>query len=154
MAIHFSQDEMSERKRRLLAALASANLDGVLLFAQESDFWLTGYDTFGFCFFQCLYVGADGRVALLTRSADLRQAQHTSNIEDIRIWKDGADADPASDLRAMLEDLGARGRLGVEFDSYGLTHSNGRRLETALAGFASLVDASSLVPRLRATKSA
>ena len=97
---------------------------------------------------------ADGRVALLTRSADLRQAQHTSNIDDIRIWKDGEGADPTRDLRAMLVDLGARGRLGVEFDSYGLTHFNGLRLQAALAGFAELVDASRLIASLRTTKSA
>ncbi|MFZ2106041.1 MAG: Xaa-Pro peptidase family protein [Roseiarcus sp.] len=154
MAIHFSETEMSARKVRLLAAMAGERLDGLLLFAQESDYWLTGYDSFGFCFFQCLYVGADGRVALLTRSPDLRQARHTSNIDDIRIWKDGAGADPTRDLRAMLGDLGAGGRLGVEFDSYGLTHFQGRRLEAALAGRATLLDASRLVPGLRVTKSA
>ena len=154
MAIHFTAAEMAARKQRLLQALAAERLDGMLLFAQESDYWLTGYDTFGFCFFQCLYVGADGRTALLTRSADLRQAQHTSNIADIRIWRDGAAANPSLDLRAMLEDLGAGRRLGVEFDSYGLTHAQGRRLEAALAGRFDLVDASALVPRLRATKSA
>jgi Xaa-Pro dipeptidase len=144
---------MSQRKQRLRKTMAARGLDGMLLFAQESQFWLTGYDTFGFCFFQCLYFGADGRTALLTRSADLRQAQHTSDIADIRIWKDGADANPAKDLRAMLEDLGARGALGVENDSYGLTHFNGRRLEAALEGFATLVDASRLVAELRVTKS-
>ena len=133
--------------------MAAHGLDGMLLFAQESQFWLTGYDTFGFCFFQCLYVGADGRIALLTRSADLRQAQHTSDISDIRIWKDGGHANPAKDLRAMLEDLGVRGRLGVENDSYGLTHFNGRRLEQALDGFVTLTDASRLVAELRVTKS-
>ncbi len=153
MAIHFSANEMAARKRRLLEAMARERLDGLLLFAQESHYWLTGYDSFGFCFFQCLYVGTDGRVALLTRSADLRQAQHTSNIEDIRIWKDGADADPTRDLKAMLDKLGAGARLGCEFDSYGLTHFNGRRLEAALANRAKLVDASRLVPALRATKS-
>jgi Xaa-Pro dipeptidase len=116
-------------------------------------YWLTGYDTFGFCFFQCLYAGADGRVALLTRSADLRQAERTSDIIDIRVWKDGANANPAGDLRAMLDDLGARGRLGVENDSYGLTHFNGLRLARELEGFATLVDASRLVPELRVTKS-
>jgi Xaa-Pro dipeptidase len=154
MPVHFSAGEMIARKSRLLAALAAEKLDGILLFAQESQYWLTGYDTFGFCFFQCLYVGADGRTALLTRSADLRQAERTSNISDIRIWRDGADANPALDLRAMLEDLGAHGRLGVESDSYGLTHFNGRRLEAALEGRATLVDASRLAPRLRVTKSA
>jgi Xaa-Pro dipeptidase len=144
---------MSARKRRLLAAMAAEGLDGLLLFAQESHYWLTGYDTFGFCFFQCLYVGADGRIGLLTRSADLRQARHTSNIPDIRVWKDGAGANPAGDLRAMLGDFGARGRLGVENDSYGLTHLNGKRLESALDGSAILVDASGLIAAIRVTKS-
>ena len=51
MALHFTPDEFASRKRRLLTAMAEARLDGLLLFAQESDFWLTGYDTFGFCFF-------------------------------------------------------------------------------------------------------
>jgi Xaa-Pro dipeptidase len=154
MSVHFSANEMSARKRRLLAAMAADRVDGILLFAQESLFWLTGYDTFGFCFFQCLYVGADGRVALLTRSADLRQAQRTSNIADIRVWKDGAGANPAKDLAAMLADIGANGRLGVENDSYGLTHFNGRRLEAALDGVATLTEASRLVADLRVTKSA
>ena len=57
--------------------LEARGLDGILLFQQESMYWLSGYDTFGFCFFQCLYLKADGTMALLTRSADLRQAQHT-----------------------------------------------------------------------------
>ncbi|MBK9082350.1 MAG: aminopeptidase P family protein [Rhizobiales bacterium] len=153
MPVHFSPAEMSARKARLLAAMAEARLDGLLLFAQESMYWLTGYDTFGFCFFQCLYVGADGRVALLTRSADLRQAQRTSNIADIRIWKDAGDAEPTRDCAALLVDLGAKGRLGVEYDSYGLTAFHGRRLDAALAGRFELADASRLVPRLRVTKS-
>jgi Xaa-Pro dipeptidase len=154
MPVHFTPSEMSARKACLLDAMARAKLDGMLLFAQESHYWLTGYDTFGFCFFQCLYVGADGRTALLTRSADLRQAQRTSNIADIRIWKDAVDSDPVGDLKRMLADLGARGRLGVEYDSYGLTALRGRQLDAALAGAAELVDASRLVPRLRCTKSA
>jgi len=144
---------MAARQRRLLAAMAERRLDGMLLFAQESDYWLTGYDSFGFCFFQGLYVGSDGRVALLTRAPDLRQAQHTSNIADVRVWRDGEGADPTLDLKAMLVDLGARGRLGVEFDSYGLTHFNGLRLQATLAGLAELVDASTLIPSLRTTKS-
>ena len=58
MTLWFSDAEMADRRRRLLEALQAQRLDGALLFAQESDYWLTGYDTFGFCFFQCLYVGA------------------------------------------------------------------------------------------------
>ena len=155
MALHFSPDEFDRRKGALLAAMAQARLDGLLLFQQESMYWATGYDTFGFCFFQCLVVAADGRMALLTRSADLRQARHTSIIADVRIWKDAADANPALDLKDLCAGLGLAGkRLGVEFESYGLVASNGQKLEAAFDGFVPLTDASHLVTRLRAVKSA
>jgi Xaa-Pro dipeptidase len=154
MALHFSTAEFARRCRALLAALTEAELDGILLFQQESMYWLTGYDTFGFCFFQCLAMTGDGRIALLTRSADLRQAQHTSLIEDIRIWADGADAEPARDLCDLAADLGLRGkRLGVEYESYGLVAANGKKLDAAFEGFATLLDVSHLVTRLRAAKS-
>jgi Xaa-Pro dipeptidase len=117
-------------------------------------YYLTGYDTFGYVFFQCLYLGADGRFFLLTRSADLRQAQQTSVIEDIRIWVDGPEAKPAEELRALLGEYGAKGRkLGVEYEAYGLTAANGKKLEAALENFATLSDASGLVSRLRVIKS-
>jgi Xaa-Pro dipeptidase len=154
MALHFSREELAERRTRTIAAMAKAGLDGLLMFRQESMFYLTGYDTFGFVFFQCLYLGADGRMVLLTRSPDLRQAQLTSVIEDIRIWVDRDGASPATELKAILDELGCRGkRLGVEWEAYGLTARNGRRLADALDGFCRLDDASELVSRLRLTKS-
>jgi Xaa-Pro dipeptidase len=117
-------------------------------------YYLTGYDTFGFCFFQCLYLGADGKLALLTRSADLRQAQHTSIIDDIRIWTDQAGAQPAAQLKDMLGSLGCRGkRLGIESQSYGLTHFNGKAVDAALAGFCELAEANELVNMIRLMKS-
>lgn len=155
MALHFTAAEFARRRQALLSAMAAERLDALFLFQQESMFWLTGYDTFGFCFFQCLVVRADGTMALLTRSADLRQAQHTSNIGDIRVWKDGRDANPAADLLALARDLGlANKRIGVEYESYGLVASNYRKLEAAFADEADLVDASLIVTRLRAVKSA
>lgn len=155
MALHFTRAEFDRRREALLAAMQRERLDALFLFQQESMFWLTGYDSFGFCFFQCLVLTADGRMALLTRSADLRQAQHTSTLQDIRIWKDGRDADPARDLLAMAQDMGVAGRrIGVEFEAYGLVAANGRKLEAAFSGQGELVDASTIVTRLRAVKSA
>ena len=104
MALHFTSDEFQSRIDAACKAMAGRGLEGMLLFQQESMYYLTGYDTFGFCFFQSLYLGADGRLALLTRSADLRQAQHTSIIEDIRIWNDAAGASPATQLRDAAPD--------------------------------------------------
>src|SRR3546814_17108486 len=92
---------------------------------------------------------------LLTRSADLRQARQTSVVKDIRIWVDGPDADPATELRDALRELDCAGkRLGVEYDAHGLTAANGKRLDPALQGFCHLDDAQGLVRRQRAAKSA
>ncbi len=155
MALHFTRQEFAERISRTLASMARENLDGLLIFRQESMYYLTGYDSFGYVFFQCLYLSRDGRLTLLTRAPDLRQAQHTSIIEEIRIWVDHPEADPALALRDILEADGCQDRrLGVEFEAYGLTAANGRKLEAALAGFCELVDASGLVSRLRVVKSA
>ena len=154
MALHFDRAEYKRRIKATIAAMEKQGLDGLLMFQQESMYYLTGYDTFGFCFFQCLYLGTDGKLALLTRSADLRQAQHTSIIDDIRIWTDAAGAKPATQLRDMLQSLGAKGkRLGIENQSYGLTHANGKQVDAALAGFAKLSDASDFVNMIRVVKS-
>jgi Xaa-Pro dipeptidase len=154
MALHFPADEFLGRRRRAISALVDAKLDGLLMFRQESMYYLTGYDTFGYVYFQCLYLGADGKLTLLTRAPDRLQAEHTSDITDIRIWIDGPDAKPAEELRAILAEHRAKGkRLGVEYEAYGLTARNGQRLAAALEGFCTLVDASELVTRLRLVKS-
>jgi Xaa-Pro dipeptidase len=135
--------------------MKAADIDALLMFRQESMYWLTGYDTFGYVYFQSLVLTADGRIVLMTRAPDLRQAQNTSNIADIRIWVDRDGASPADDLRAILDELGlGGGRLGVEYEAYGLTGRNAMRLNAALDGFARLIDESELVSRLRLVKSA
>src|SRR5262245_4469099 len=133
MALHFTTGELAARREAAIAALGARGLDGLLMFRQESMDYLTGYDTCGYLFFQCLYLGADGRLMLLTRAPDLRQARHTSMVEDIRLWVDGPEAEPARELRAALEGFGLAGkRLGVEYEAYGLTARNGQRLQAAL----------------------
>jgi Xaa-Pro dipeptidase len=154
MTLHFDDTEFESRRERLKAAMSEQNLDALLMFAQESMYWLTGYDTFGFCFFQCLVFKRDGEMVLLTRSADLRQARNTSNIANIVLWTDRDKANPAVDLRNLLNDLDLLGaRIGVEYDTHGLTAFNGRRLDEQLQTFGDISDASLLVSRLRMVKS-
>ena len=154
MALHFERTEFDARRDRLVLEMIERKLDAVVLFAQESMYWLTGYDTFGFCFFQSLVMKADGSMVLLTRSADLRQARQTSIIDNIVVWTDRADANPTVDLRNLLNDMDLLGRrIGVEYDTHGLTAFNGRRLDEQLQTFAQIVDASGIVGRLRLFKS-
>ena len=56
MALHFEREEFEARLDRLRYRMQEEKLDAMLLFSQESMYWLTGYDTFGFVFFQCLVV--------------------------------------------------------------------------------------------------
>ena len=155
MALHFERTEFDARRDRLMIEMAENKLDAMLLFAQESMYWLTGYDTFGFCFFQCLVVKSDGSMVLMTRSADLRQARHTSIIENIVVWTDRDGANPAADLRNLLNDLDLLGcRIGVEYDTHGLTAKNGRLLDEELKTFGTIDDCSRIVSRLRLLKSA
>ena len=116
-------------------------------------YYVAGYATFGYCFFQCLYLGADGRMTLLTRLPDTLIAGLDSAIEDVRPWHFVPDANPAVDLRDILEEHGARGaRLGIELDAYGLTGLHYTRVQAALNDFCRLEDASSLVTELRVIK--
>src|SRR5215216_1202223 len=155
MSLHFAAEELAARRKAVAAELDRRGLDGLLIFRQESMYYLTGYDTFGYVFFQCLYMGVDGEtLTLLTRTPDVRQAEHTSMIQDIRVWYDSEGTNPAEDLKKILDEHGCRGkRLGIETDAYGLTGHNLRRVEAALSGFCELVEASDLVTRLRAAKS-
>ena len=154
MALHFEPQEFEARRTRVLEEMARRRFDALLMFAPESHYWLAGYDTFGYCFFQCLVLTREGAFTLLTRSADLRQARHTSLLENIVVWPDEAGASPAVQLRELLNDLGLLGsRIGVEYDTHGLTAASGRALDEALKTFGTIEDASDLVPMLRVVKS-
>ena len=45
MPLHFDRKEFSKRLDRLKVLMSWDKLDGILLFRQESMFYLTGYDT-------------------------------------------------------------------------------------------------------------
>jgi Xaa-Pro dipeptidase len=155
VALHFAREEFDRRIGNARAALKERGLAAILLFAQESLYYLTGYDTTGYVFFQCVVLTADDQaLTLLTRRPDLEQARRTSVMEDIRIWYDGEGAAPTDDLKDILIEKGLRGeRIGVELDSYGLRAHHYDQLKNSLADWPPLEDASSLVRELRLIKS-
>ena len=110
MSLHFSNEEYTTRKTKVLESMKKQNIDALLMFRQESMYWLTGYDTFGYVFFQCLVLNRSGEIILLTRAPDLRQAQNTSNIKDIRIWVDKDRSNPINDLKNILDELSLKGK--------------------------------------------
>ena len=154
MALHFSKEEFQKRKDDVLKSMNKQNLDALLMFRQESMYWLTGYDTFGYVFFQTLVLDKNGNLILLTRAPDLRQAQNTSNIEDIRIWVDKDKSNPTEDLKKILDELSLKGKkIGVEYEAYGMTGRNALRLNETLKDYCDLKDESEFITKLRVIKS-
>ena len=156
MALHFERAEFDGGIAAARAELDARGLAAILLFAQESHYYLTGYDTFGFAMFQCMVVSVNGDVHLLTRAPDLRQAQQTSILSDeqIHIWVDVEGTDPFTQLKQLVDDLGlANCVLGIETKTVGLTAFNGQQLSEVFAEFVELHEASDLVSLLRREKS-
>ncbi len=154
MSLHFSKEEFSNRKTKVLKSMKEQNLNALLIFRQESMYWLTGYDTFGYVFFQCLVMNDNGEIILLTRAPDLRQAQNTSNIKNIRIWVDKDGSKPTDDLKKILDELSLKGKnLGVEYEAYGLTGRSTLKLNKSLDNYCSIQDKSELITKLRVIKS-
>ena len=154
MALHFSDREFSNRKNNTIESMKKFGLDAILIFRQESMYWLTGYDTFGYVFFQTLVMDQKGNMILLTRAPDLRQAQNTSNIKDIRIWVDKNNSDPTHELKNILNELNLKGKnIGVEYEAYGMTGRSAMKLNKSLKNFCNLGDYSELITALRVVKS-
>ena len=154
MALHFSKEEFVSRRKKVLTLMKDQKLDALLMFRQESMYWLTGYDTFGYVFFQTLILDKSDNLILLTRAPDLRQAQNTSNIKDIRIWIDKDDSNPTENLKIILNELSLSGKtIGIEYEAYGLTGRNAIKLNKSLEGYCEIKDQSELVSHFRVIKS-
>ena len=154
MAVHFTKEEFKKRKLAVLQSMKEQNLDALLIFKQESMYWLTGYDTFGYVFFQSLVLDQKGNVVLLTRAPDLRQAQNTSNIKDIRIWVDKDTSNPTDDLKSILNELSLKDKkIGIEYEAYGLTGRSALKLNNSLKNYCEFKDKSELINKLRVIKS-
>jgi Xaa-Pro dipeptidase len=101
-----------------------------------------------------LVLDQKGNIILLTRAPDLRQAQNTSNIQDIRIWVDKDGINPTDDLKIILEELDLKNKnIGIEYEAYGMTGRNALRLNKSLENYCKVEDQSELITKLRVIKS-
>lgn len=155
LAIFFEPKEFAERQTAAKRSMAAEGLDGMIFFAQESHFYLTGFDTTGYVWFICGIMTAGADVyTLMVRMPDVQNAEITSVCEDIRVWDDTGTSNPARQLKDLLGEKGlAGGRVGIELFTHGLVAANYTKIQTVLEGFCELVDASHLVRKLRVVKS-
>ncbi len=152
--LHFPVEEFEARQRRVRAELEARNLDGMLLSRIEDQFWLCGLDTDGYVIFHAMFVGADGALTHITRTADLASIDYSSLVRDVVVWEDAAGNPKSRVIKAVLESKGMRGkRVGIQLDSFGMLPNLYLELRDALDGWCELVDASDLVRVMRLVKS-
>jgi Xaa-Pro dipeptidase len=152
--IHFSREEFAERQGRVRARLAKRGLDGLLLFKIEDQYWLSGFDSDGFSIFHCMFIGIEGQLTHVTRTADLPSLRYSSICDDVRLWVDAEDNPKSQAIKEMLASHGMQGkRIGIQLDTYGLRPDLYLELREALDGWCELEDASGLVRELRLVKS-
>jgi Xaa-Pro dipeptidase len=149
--LNFSREEFAQRVERLRAQLRHADVDIALFDEIEAMAWLSGYGN-SENRWRCVGVPVEGDPFFLIRALDAGPCRKRSWIEDIPTFRDWED--PFAVLRDALARRGLQGaRIGLDFNSYGLTLSRFERLKAALTG-AAFVDLGPVVWELRLIKSA
>ena len=152
--IHFSREEFSHRQKKTRKHLQELGLDGLLLFKIEDMYWLTGYESDGFCIFGSMFIGTDGALTHLTRPADLGNLSYSSICEDVRISPDTEDSTRAEHIKDMLRSLGMEGKkIGIQVDTMGLTPRLFLEIKEILDGWCNLAVAPDFIRVLRLVKS-
>jgi Xaa-Pro dipeptidase len=157
MPLPFDDAEYQRRIDRTRRALHDAELDAVLLFHQESMYYLFGYDQLGYWVYQTAILRADyDKVKVVCREADYNFIHGLHFVEEMRNWRDDSADDPAKVTTDVLREsglLGSSKRIGIELKSHALLPAYYESLRTGLAGQCELVDASDLITELRLRKS-
>jgi len=152
--VHFSLDEFADRQARVRAELAGRGLDGLLVSRIEDQYWLCGLDTDGYVIFHAMFIGLEGQLTHVTRTADLASIDYSSICKDVRVWEDAAGNPKSRAIKDMLASHGMQGkRIGIQLDSFGLLPELHAELRASLDGWCELVDASDVIRLLRLVKS-
>jgi Xaa-Pro dipeptidase len=126
-------------------------MDVMLIHTPENLYYLSGYQTPGYYWYQTLVVPLDREPVFITRLLEESNVQHLSWVEDSRPYGDSEDW--ISRTRDVLLDLGMGSRhIGIEKQSWFLTIQDFERLSSMLPS-ATFVDCSGLVEEGRVIKS-
>jgi len=145
---------MVEYERRLLALrrlMEQRELDALIVTTPENLFYLTGYQTPGYYWFQALVVPLEDEPFMVTRLLEDSNVQARTWIAESHPYRDIQN--PPDHLAAILAQKGlSHARIGYERHSYFFRASEQDLLFAAMLD-ARFIDASGLVEELRLIKS-
>lgn len=154
MAPVFEPAEYDRRLAAVRASMAEADLRALLLFSQESLYYLFGYDQIGYWVYQCVVLTPEGTPIAIARAADAPMIRATGRL-DVQVWLDDPDRDPIQLTRDALAEanaLATDARVGIELRSHALLAFYHDMLRQRIDQ-AQLIDASDLVATHRMVKS-
>ncbi|MER8396365.1 Xaa-Pro peptidase family protein [Mesorhizobium sp. M1340] len=154
MSLPFTNGEYRRRIDAVRKRLVEEKLDALLMFHQESMFYLFGYDQTGYWIYQtALLTTENPEITLLSRVADHDLIAGLPYVGQVRTWKDDSADNPIEMTVDLLREKGllVNGkRVGIELKTHALLPFYHKPLSEALP---SLVDASDLITELRLCKS-
>lgn len=147
----FSMAEFERRLGAMRAEMDRRALDAMIVTTPENLFYLTGYQTPGYYYFQALVVPLEGEPLMVTRLLEDTNVESRTWVEHSRPYADTESAVGA--LHIALHEFGLeRARLGYEKHSYFFRASEQEQLIAAMEE-ASFLDCTGLVENLRLIKS-
>lgn len=147
---YFSADEFAGRLSRLRNALREREVEFALFDEIEAMTWISGYGN-SENRWRCVGVPVAAEPFFLIRALDAGPCARRSWISDIRPYRDWEDPIPAL-VSAVAERGLERGRIGLDFNSYGMSLARFEKLKAAFPQ-ALFVDIGPLVWELRLIKS-
>jgi Xaa-Pro aminopeptidase len=157
MPLPFTNGEYRRRIEAARRRMAEERLDALLIYHQESMFYLFGYDQLGYWVYQAALLTTDSPdIVALCRLVDHGLIAGLPHVSEVRTWKDDSTANPGHATVDLLRDAGllASGkRVGIELKSHALLPYFYKSLTDALPAVVELIDASDLVTELRLRKS-
>jgi Xaa-Pro dipeptidase len=148
---YFSLEEYQQRLDALRQRMERKGADAILVTTPENLYYLTGYQTVGYYWYQTLIVPMDREPVFVTRLNEESNIGPLSWVEDSRPYQDHEDW--VAHTREVLVDLGLGDkRIGLQYDSFFMTVRDEKRL-TAMLPSATFMDCSGLVEEGRVIKS-
>ena len=150
----FSADEYAARLARIREHLVEAELDACIVLAPDTQFWLSGFDSFiSGVLPQALIFTPDAEdPTLVLWDADVPLARDGTVVDDIRDYRFGVD-DPVAAFAEVLAEKAPRARrVGFDGSSRAVPHTLGDALSATVAP-ATLIDCFTLLCDARVVKS-
>jgi Xaa-Pro dipeptidase len=149
-SLTFTRAEFAHRVERLRERLRAAKVDVALFDEIEAMTWLSGYGN-SENRWRCVGIPTAGEPFFLIRALDAGPCRQRTWIADVPTFRDWES--PFAVLHEALAQRGlTRGRIGLDFNSYGMTLDRFARVKAALPE-AEFVDLGPVVWELRLIKS-